>query len=143
MKLLPSQYTILFSLLNKPKGFNEIVKDTELSSATVDKWLKILEKMEYVKKKGKRYEITPLGVESLKTILTDITRKALDLGLVADITIAIITHDAKIVREGDDYVLHVTHYGDIGETRVRISLGDSKEDIISCLRRLLEELGEK
>ena len=143
MELLPSQYRILFSLLKRSKGFNEIVKDTKLSPATVDKWLKILEKMDYLRKKGRRYEVTNLGVESLKTVLTGVTKKAIDLGLVTELSLAISTHDARIIREGDDYVLYVTHYGDNGETKVKISLGDSKEDIISCLKRLMRDLGEE
>ena len=141
MSILPSQYKVLFSLLDGPKGFNAIVRAAGLSSATVDKWLKILEKMGYVAKRGRQYEITSLGVESLRSALTEVTRKALDLGLVSEIELA-VTSDARIeYNERDDYVLYLTHYGEVGETKVKVSLGDSRDDIIRCLKRLIIELG--
>lgn len=141
MEVLPPRTRIMVSLVRGPKRFKEIVEATNLSPATVDKWLKVLKEMSYIVKKEGKYRLTDIGFDVLKVLLTRVTKMALKLGLVAEVELA-VTGDVRIEYDdySGEYVMEMEHAGEVDGTRVKVYLGDSKEEVAATLKGLIAEL---
>ena len=139
---LPAKYKVLIATL-QPRTFTQIAEYTRLSPATISKWLKIHMALGNIVNNGTIYEITDMGKAILKEYFTEIASKALDLGLVKEITLYITPNDARLQRDTDGtIVLQTIHVGgdsELEETKVNINLGDDIDEIKNLFTKLTEE----
>lgn len=142
--ILPPQYKILLSILQDEnltgKKFTDIKKETRLSSATIDKWLKIMIAMGLVVKIDGTYDITKSGADLLKSKLTEIMNVITDTGLAQTIELDTIISQIKLDKTKDEYILTFPHIGLYGEIPVKVTLVRDRRELINKLRTLIQQL---
>lgn len=142
--ILPPQYKILLTLLLESDGgekFTNIQKKTNLSSATVGKWLKILQLMGIVEKSRDKYDITESGIEFLRTKFSEMTKLITAMGLSNTVELGTIPMDINLDITDEDYIISFKHYGDYGDIPVKVYLPkETKDEILKKLYEIIRRI---